>query len=1526
VSETPTTTTWRLNWRAVATLAILGLILGVSALALRLIRPDRVGKEARRQIEQLVEARQPELALRHLGRYLDEQPDDADMLFLQARLLAEQAADIPALERAGLLHDRLLRQYPDHPEVDDTRARLAELYILLSDAYRQNFDLLRDPERGALEYRYRAAAQIARDLITRRRDDPRAHFLLGRALEGLVTPAADEELQGAIESYSDSLERFGRQLPALERALAEAERALAEVPDGEQEGLSRAVAKAEVDRAAEAFDEATGGLAEVASRLARLYRDRAGDPEKAEEVLDLLVSARPDDIRLRLARYEYYRELYDERQAAAELQEAMKLAPEDLSVRLTAARHALHRGDPAAARAHLEAAPRTEDPGEDAVRRLVGGMIDFAEDRRILAMDRWQDALVDVKGTNEELTWWLAYVQIRLGRIDNALDLIKRYWALSGGENGQPRLQLLLALLDEQLGNHKGAIDVLERLRRDSRVAGPVRDQAILALGRCYEALGDRGGAGRIFDLAAQADTRSITPIVAKVQMLQRSGQYQEAAAALERALQERAADNPELAMMLAGVRLSEQATLPPQRRSWADFEAAVEGARRALQVAAEAEGIADPQSADLAIVLADRDLLEGRIDRADARLQEVLGRSPANPSLWAARAELMRRSGQPEQAIRLIEQGLEAAGDGARLRIALGGVLLQLGKGREAQRRLVEGIDGLKVDEQAELWEELGRLRLAQADLDGADLAFLNWAKLEPGAPRPILARIDVALQGDRIADARKLLDSLSEGLADQLQGFGDLFEGREATEDLPYRLARAEILLREAEGMKAAPADPSPRGSGGEGGVKGTNRRLALLEQAQDIVNGVLGDAKELDDAHLLLGRILEAKGFPEDAVTSYRNAWERGAEQALTPLTDLLAGLGRFDELERLADESEADPRLDRLSAQALMGAGQVSRASRLIDRAGGDANAPAALTAWQARMLSMAGRQDELEGLLRRQAERAAPDEPGPWIELVASQAAMGRDRSALEVTIRRALERASGIPSATLEARLRRASGDPEGADAAIRSALEGPIADPALLIDAASYYSETGRPERAEPLLERLRAVDGVSDAATLELAMTLSSRSFGDLEAWEEALELVGPEGDDPGRRLARAVVISRSPDPSRRAEAVPLFEGLMADLPLMAPAAVEARNQLVILLIALGEAGRAAQVSAVSAAQPSPPPEAIAMHARALLLAGRLAEAGDEVDRLEQLRPGDPEVAELRASGLVMAGDGGPAALERAVEGRLESPGGGLFARVAVLHLIKIGSPEAIEAAGRVAEQLGRQSPGQLWALGYALAALGRPEEALDRCTESLEAIDLTDPAERIGLVDAVLAAVQVTPVADRPRAVERARPIIDELLRRRPGDPDLLLPSAILHHQAGEFQAEADVYRQVLDRRPGDHQALYNLALVLSEGLDRPEEGLEQIDRLAARTGPAPQVLGARGVILTRLGRFDEAIRDLERCVELEPTADRHYFLARAYRKAGLDDRFREQIDQARRAGLDPDLFDRWQRDEVRQLLSL
>ena len=589
--------------------------------------------------------------------------------------------------------------------------------------------------------------------------------------------------------------------------------------------------------------------------------------------------------------------------------------------------------------------------------------------------------------------------------------------------------------------------------------------------------------------------------------------------------------------------------------------------------------------------------------------------------------------------------------------------------------------------------------------------------------------------------------------------------------------------------------------------------------------------------------------------------------------------------------------------------------------MLDRTVADPADPAALHSWRSRMLELAGRRDELESLLRRRAEAAATDELAPWIELVSTQARLGRGRDALEVTIGQALERTPGTPRGSSEARLRLAANDPAGADAALQDALAARPDDPALLIDAASFYEQTNRPGLAEPLLEHLIALGTAADPARLQLAVLLANRAAGDPETWSRALTLAGPEGGDPDHRLARAMVLSRSPDPDRRQQAVTELQALVADLPVMHPRAVEARDQLARLLIVQGHPDQAAQVTAVSAEQAAATDSAVALHARALLLAGRPLDASRQLDRLDLLRPGDPEAAELRTRLLLT--DDGPAGLERAALDRLAAPGGPVFVRAACFALLNDGSSPALEAASRLAPALSRADPASTWLDALVLAVLDRPDAALDRAAEALDHVPPTDFQP---LAEAVLQAIQAAPVADRAAAVDRARPILDELLRRRPGDTDLMIADAVLDHQAGDYQAEADGLRRVLDRSPDEPMALYNLALVLSEGLDRPDEALPVIDRLLARSGENAAFLGARGVILTRLGRLDDAIGDLERAVTLSPTADRHYYLARAYHKAGRDGPFREHLQQARDAGLDPDAIDPWQLDEFRRLLAL
>lgn len=1456
MADTKSSTKWRLNRRAVATIAILGLVLGLVVVGLQVTQSSRLESEAANQINQLVDESKEALAagdagrasrlvnraLQHLDRYLEHFPDDQEMLFLQARLMADRATGSgPLGERVARMHQRLLARFPDHEEADEVRVRLADLYIQMSDQIRIDYGRLGLTEQGVGQLRYDAAMSLIQQLDP---EEPRTQALLGKTQEG------QGNYPEAVAAYEKALERYLEDLP----------------PEIDDE------------------DENAKGVTEVAWNLARLHRDRQNDPEAAEEVLNRFASARPNSVDALLTRFFFFQEARDSRATQA-LEEALRRFPDDPAVLVTAVERALEFGDTITARARFEAIP--EDYRRDQPRRIamLGGLIDHYEQQNEQALDQWREGLKLVGGTDADLTWWLAYVSINAGKFDEVDRLIEQFERLSGDDD--PRHQFLQALIAKARGQIPTAVTILEDLHNRAGVGDLVRTRTIQTLASCYEALGRREEADQLYQEVGPTDSgASIAVALGHAGVLEGLNRTQEAIQLLTEALDAHGDDEAALLLPLARLRLNEQARRPPANRSWTAFEQTVERAQRALPEQAI-------QHVTLELLLADRDLLSNQPDRADERLQAALDRRPTTPRLWAARAELLRQTDRPEEAIELLERGIEQlSASGTTLRLTLARMLVDLGRGREAQRRLIEGTEGAEASSQGELWQAVGTLRIAQGDYEGAREAFAHWREGARQAPDPILAMIELNLLANQHREAASNLELLKEISGEQ---------------SLPYRIAHASILLHRAE-----------RG------------HPELLNSCVAIMDGVLSEAPGLTSAHMLNGRIREAIGDRQAAADAYREAWTRGNREALFRLADLLVKLNQVDELEQLMTESGARATAGSglVSAQALLAAGAGERAAdRLLNAAVDDPNAPAVANALRARALLLAGRLDELETLLNREADRADPRNSGPWFELITIQTRLGRDQETLDRTIDRALDRIpdSVMPSELLETRLRLATGDIQSADKVIEEALDDEIASPDLMIGAASYYQQTGRSDRAEPILDRLMANPNVASAAALQLAMVLAERAAGDPDAWERALQLVSNGPMNPDRRLALAVVQSRAPGVDQRREAIPIFEALMADLPVMHPRGIEARNQLAGLLINLDQADRAAQITEISASQPAASAEAITQHVRALLKAGRLAEANSELSRLDLLRPGDPAVADLRSDLLLRANSGNPSDLKQAVEDRLGSPGGDLFARAACLQLLAVGTPEALEAADQLAQDLARRSPGYHWISGLVLASRGQSAEALERCSSSLEAVDLTDQTNRIGLTEAVLLAVQAAPIADRNEAAERAQPILEAMLKQRPGDPDLLTAQAILCHQSGDYQKEAELYREVLERRPSDLLALYNLALVLSEGLDQAEEALTQLDLLTSRIGSVPMVLGARGVILTRLERFDEAIEDLERAIEIEPSAARHYYLARAYHKAGREEQFRTHLDQAQRDGLDPDSIDQWHQDELQELLA-
>src|SRR5205823_1080120 len=153
------------------------------------------------------------------------------------------------------------------------------------------------------------------------------------------------------------------------------------------------------------------------------------------------------------------------------------------------------------------------------------------------------------------------------------------------------------------------------------------------------------------------------------------------------------------------------------------------------------------------------------------------------------------------------------------------------------------------------------------------------------------------------------------------------------------------------------------------------------------------------------------------------------------------------------------------------------------------------------------------------------------------------------------------------------------------------------------------------------------------------------------------------------------------------------------------------------------------------------------------------------------------------------------------------------------------------------------------------------GHREEALEFCRAAAH----VGPLEDLREAGRVALDIATTSYGDRD-ALKGADAVLDTARRREPGADELLIMVAMLRHLQGRYEEEVRLYREVLDRRPENTLVLNNLAWALSEGLRRPAEALPYLDQLTRSAGRVAQVLDTRGVVLTRMGRVDEAIKDL------------------------------------------------------------
>ena len=654
-------------------------------------------------------------------------------------------------------------------------------------------------------------------------------------------------------------------------------------------------------------------------------------------------------------------------------------------------------------------------------------------------------------------------------------------------------------------------------------------------------------------------------------------------------------------------------------------------------------------------------------------------------------------------------------------------------------------------------------------------------------------------------------------------------------------------------------------------------------------------------------------------------------------------MLASRGRVDDLAALRHRRPgASADVDRLAAGALVRMGRIESAGRFLDRLADNARGDSAESdLWLARMLDRAGKVDRAEAVLRGLAERRG-SEPEPWLVLLRYQVEHGRKDGA-EATRSQIRSRAASDRPWLVEARTLWTSGETDAAGRAFDSAVAAHPDDVPTRLAAAGFYEGTGRAADAEGSLRAALAREPGNRPAARQLATLRADRARDDPAAWGRAYDALGPEPDskkapEPAADvMARAYVLSRSPDRARRAEAIPRLENLVADLPPTDLAVGQsARRVLAKLLMDAGQHARASQVAAVSAAAGADPSD-VALFAEAALRAGNFAESARQLDLLAMLAPGDPKEAELRAQWIRASNppERVAEAMEKAVADRKGAPGASTLAREAVEQLDALGAPAA-EAENRLARRLAADDPGSSWMLARLLARQGQVAEALDQCRKAVAVAEPRD-AHRSALI-----ALQA---ARKPKAPKGAKAdseaILDEALRRHPDSVPLIDLAIVLRHEQAAFEDEVRLCRRALALEPENALALNNLACALCEGLKQPAQALAPAEELVRVRGKVPASLGTRGLVLTRLGRLDDAIRDLEQATRdlAEPgvgsspgtTVDaasllRLAYLARAYFQAGRTADFRRCRDQARRLGLDPKQIDATERDEIERLMGL
>ena len=154
--------------------------------------------------------------------------------------------------------------------------------------------------------------------------------------------------------------------------------------------------------------------------------------------------------------------------------------------------------------------------------------------------------------------------------------------------------------------------------------------------------------------------------------------------------------------------------------------------------------------------------------------------------------------------------------------------------------------------------------------------------------------------------------------------------------------------------------------------------------------------------------------------------------------------------------------------------------------------------------------------------------------------------------------------------------------------------------------------------------------------------------------------------------------------------------------------------------------------------------------------------------------------------------------------------------------------------------------------------------------------------------------------------------ARTRLQSMIKEGKGGEEARLVLATVEHASGNWQAAIKGYKEFLTLEPENYDVLNNLAFLLCEKANQPDEALTYAQKameIVKGRSPTGAVEDTLGWVLYRKGLYPTAVQHLQEAVAIDDKPVREYHLAAALFRAGSHQKGEQALSKAQRQA--PDL---------------